>query len=99
MFKLINKYNILYSHQYGFRPKHDTSQPLIQFLDKIYEGMNKDNPEYTIAIFLNLKKAFDTVDFEILLKKLNYYGFRDKTNLWFINYPTNRTQYRSIRDF
>ena len=56
MFKFINKYNILYSHQYGFRPNHDTSQPLIQFLDKIYEGMNKDNPEYTIAIFLDLKK-------------------------------------------
>jgi len=40
------KYNILYSHQYGF-------------LDKIIEGVNKDNPEYTTAIFLDLKKAFD----------------------------------------
>ena len=99
MFKFINKYNILYSHQYGFRPNHDTSQPLIQFLDKIYEGMNKDNPEYTIAIFLDLKKAFDTVDFEILLKKLNHYGFRDNTNLWFRNYLTNKTQYLSVRDF
>ena len=37
MFKFINKYKILDSHQYGFRPKHDTTQPLIQFLNKIYE--------------------------------------------------------------
>ena len=52
MFKFINKFNILYSHQYGFRPNHDiNSQPLIQFLEKIYEGMNKDNPEYTIVFF------------------------------------------------
>ena len=42
---------------------------------------------------------FDTVDFEILLKKLNHYGFRDNTNLWFRNYLTNRTQYISVRDF
>ena len=100
MFKFINKFNILYSHQYGFRPNHDiNSQPLIQFLEKIYEGMNKDNPEYTIAIFLDLNKAFDIVGFEILLKKLNPYGFRDNTNLWFRNYLTNRTQYISVRDF
>ena len=46
-----------------------------------------------------MKKAFDTVDFEILLKKLNHYGFRDNTNLWFRNYLTNRTQYISVRDF
>ena len=39
----------MYSNQYGFRRKHDALQPLKQYLDKIYEEMNKDNPEYKIA--------------------------------------------------
>ena len=59
----------MYSHQYGFRPKHDTSQPLIQFLDKIFEGINEGKLDYTIAIFLKLKKAFNIVDFVILLEE------------------------------
>ena len=59
----------MYSHQYGFRPKHDTSQPLIQFLDKIFEGINEGNLDYTISMFLKLKKAFNIVDFVILLEE------------------------------
>jgi hypothetical protein len=96
MFRFIDKYSILYSHQYGFRTKHDTSHPLLQFLDKIYQGLKKDESEYTLGVFLDLKKAFDTVDFEILLGKLNHYGFRGITNEWFRNYLTNRTQYVNL---
>jgi len=99
MFRFIDKYNIIYSHQYGFRPKHDTSHPLLQFLDKIYQGLKKDESEYTLGVFLDLKKAFDTVDFDILLEKLNHYGFRGITNEWFRNYLTNRTQYVSLGEF
>ena len=99
MFKFINKYNIFYSHQYGFRPQHDTSQPLLQFLDKIYKGLNKNKAEYTLGIFLDLKKAFDTVDFNILLRKLDHYGFRGITNEWFRNYLNSRTQYVSLGEF
>jgi len=96
MFGFINKHNILYSHQFGFRPKHDTTQPIIHFLDRIYTGLNKNDAEYTLGIFLDLKKAFDTVDHKILLRKLNHYGFKGVSNNWFENYLTNRTQYVAI---
>ena len=71
--------------------------PLLQFLDKIYQGLKKDESEYTLGVFLDLK--IDTVDFEILLGKLNHYGFRDITNEWFRNYLTNRTQYVNLGEF
>lgn len=98
MFRYLDKFKILYSHQYGFRPKHDTNMPLIQFLDKIYAGFNANRAEYTLGIFLDLKKAFDTVDHSILLKKLEHYGFKGITNYWFKNYLSNRTQCVSVRD-
>ena len=96
MFRFMNKYKILYEHQYGFRPKHDTTQPILQLLDKIYEGLNSEDQNYSVGIFLDLKKAFDTVHHETLLHKLNHYGFRNITNLWFKNYLCNRTQYVTI---
>ena len=82
--------------QYGFRKGHNTSHPVIHFLDKIYFALNKDTPDYTIGIFIDLKKAFDTVDHEILLEKLNHYGFRSVSNSWFRNYLTGRTQFVNI---
>ena len=96
MFQFLNKFKILYEHQYGFRPKHDTTQPILQLLDKIYEGLNSEDQKYSVGIFLDLKKAFDTVHHETLLQKLNHYGFRNVTNLWFRNYLCNRTQYVTI---
>ena len=98
MFRYLNKYDILYNYQFGFRPKHDTNQPIIHLLDRIYTGLNKDIPEYTLGIFLDLKKAFDTVDHDILLEKLKHYGFKNISNLWFKNYLSDRTQFVSIND-
>ena len=98
IFRYLNKYNVLHEFQFGFRPNHNTNQPIIHILDKIYHGLNNDNPEYTIGIFLDLKKAFDTVDHTTLLQKLEHYGFRGMTNKWFHNYLTNRKQYVTIND-
>jgi len=92
----IEKNKILYDLQFGFRKNHNTTQPLILFLDKIYTALNKDNPEYTIAVFLDLKKAFDTTSHTILIDKLKHYGFRGTANIWFSNYLNNRKQVVSI---
>ena len=65
-------------------------------MNKIYESLNKSKPEFTLGIFLDLKKAFDWCDLDILLKKLNHYGFKNVANTWFKNYLVNRTQYVCI---
>ena len=96
IFRFLHKYEILYEHQCGFQPKHDTTQPILQLLDKIYEGLNSEDQFCNVVIFLDLKKAFDTVHHETLLHKLNHYGFRNITNHWFRNYLCNRTQYVTI---
>ena len=92
----LNKHKLLYKYQYGFRKGHSTIHPVLQFLDKILLSLNKPNPEYTLGIFCDLKKAFDTVDFEILLAKLEHYGFRGVSNNWFRNYLTERKQFVTI---
>ena len=55
MFRLryLNKFNIFYEHQYVFRPKHSTNQPLLHLMNKIYENLNKSRPEFTLGIFLD----------------------------------------------
>ena len=71
----LNNNGLLYKHQYGFRGKHGTSHPLIHFTNKVSEALNENN--FNLSIFIDLKKAFDTVNFEILLNKLNNYGIRN----------------------
>ena len=77
MFRYLNKFNIFYEHQYGFRPKHNTNQPLLHLMNKIYETLNKSKPEFTLGIFLDFKKAFDCCDLDIL-----HCGFNIVSNMW-----------------
>lgn len=96
MMKYLNKFKLLYEHQYGFRSGRNTSQPLIQLINKIYQGLNKQTSEYTLGVFIDLKKAFDTCNINILLRKLNHYGFQGISNKWFSSYLNGRTQYVEI---
>ena len=96
IFGFLYKHKLLYKHQYGFRRGHSITHPLLHFLDKMYSSLNKTNPEFTLGIFLDLKKAFDTVDHKILIKKLDHFGFRGMSNLWFKNYLNDRFQFVSI---
>ena len=99
MIRFLETQNILYTHQYGFRKNRDTQQPLIQLLNKVYKGLNKSTSEYTLSVFLDLRKAFDTCNIDILIKKLNHYGFRGTSLKWFKNYLTGRKQYVELEGF
>ena len=86
--KFLDKYNLLSDNQYGFRSDYSTSMALLDFADKIVKGF-EDNA-YSIGIFLDLSKAFDTIKHDILLKKLSFYGIRGIAYSWFESYLTNR---------
>ena len=80
---LVNN-NLLYDLQFGFQPGKSTVHPLIYITNFIANAFN--NNEIVIAVFLDLKKAFDVVDPSILLKKLKKLGVNGTTLLWFKNY-------------
>ena len=83
--------NISYDRQFGFRKSHSTSHAIITLVDKVSRAL--DTGKFIVGVFLDLKKAFDTVDHTILLKKLHVYGIRDNHLDWFKSYLNNRTQY------
>ena len=85
---------LLSTNQSGFRPTHSTVTALIDVTDYILE--NIDRGLYTGAIFLDLKKAFDTVDVPNLLGKLSSLGVHGTEQLWFKSYLTDRNQCVSI---
>ena len=90
----IVKHNLLYENQYGFRSKHSTLHAVISITDKIQKAI--DQGYYSCGIFLDLSKAFDTVNHQILLDKLEYYGIRGLAKQWFESYLMNRMQFVSL---
>src|SRR6218665_958990 len=86
----VEKKSILYKFQYGFRKGHSTDLALINMQDQITKAI--DMEKYSIGVFLDLAKAFDTVDHSILLDKLGHYGIRGTTHLWFKSYLEHRFQ-------
>lgn len=92
----IDKYNILTNNQYGFRKNYSTYMALIELFDKL--SLSFDTKEFTIGIFIDLSKAFDTVNHEILLKKLYHYGIRGIPYFWFKSYLSNRKQFVQLND-
>ena len=91
LYKHLSNSKILYPKQFGFQKGHLTDHALLQLVDQILESSERN--EYTIGVFIDLSKAFDAVNDNILLKKLEIYGISGTNLQWFRNYLSNRKQY------
>jgi len=94
LYTFLDIYALLNLNQFGFRKHHSTDLALVQLYDKVTEAIA--NNKHVIGIFMDLSKAFDTIDHDILLKKLKVYGIRGVTLSWFRNYLLDRQQYVSV---
>ena len=88
LFEFLVAENILTNAQHGFRPKRSTETALASFTEYILNGY--DNDSFAIGVFLDLSKAFDTVDHTILLGKLHHYGVRGTALTWLTSYLSGR---------
>ena len=89
--EFLDKYNFLCNQQYGVRKKHSTELAIVELANDIAEAI--DAKQTTIGIFIDLSKAFDTLNHTILLKKLEHCGVRGISLIWFTSYLENRMQY------
>ena len=87
---------VLYDEQFGFRNKHSATHALIEITEKIRETLDKK--QFACGIFIDLQKAFDVVNHNILLNKLNYYGVRGISNMWFETFLKERYQYTTNKE-
>ena len=93
LFQYFTDNDLFYNYQYGFRKKHSTETAILQLIDQIYNDLDEKRKRLPIAIFLDLSKAFDTIDHEILLQKLKHYGINNIEHKWFQSYLSNRSQF------
>ena len=94
LYTFLEQHKCIYDLQFGFRQNHSTNHALISIVDKIQEAIKDD--KIAIGIFIDLQKAFDTVNHSILLEKLNHYGISGNSNAWFNSYLKDRQQFVSI---
>ena len=86
--------NLLNDAQFGFRKGHSTVHATMNLLESTLDGL--DTKLKVGGVYLDISKAFDCVDHDILLSKLEYYGIRDTALLWFGSYLSNRMQYVEV---
>ena len=87
----LKKHNILSENQYGFQREKSTEFAISEIMEEISAAI--ENKMLTIGVFIDLKKAFDTINHSILIDKLEHYGVRGTANKWIMNYLSGRLQY------
>ena len=92
--KFLTEQKIHHLKQFGFRKNFPTAHAIRNLTDSIKNTFDKN--KFACGVFIDLKKVFDTVDHEVLLKQLRHYGIRGIANDWFKSYLTNKMQYVSI---
>ena len=91
LFEFLTANNLLSKNQFAYRKLHSTVTSLLNVIDSWYSNIDRKN--VNISLFLDLRKAFDTIDHNILLAKLQKYGICQKELAWFASYLTERQQY------
>ena len=87
---------MLYPKQFGFQKSQSTEHPIIQLIDQVNSSLEKNS--FTLGVFIDLSKAFDTVDHHILISKLENYGVNGNNLRWFQSYLKNRKQYLNFNN-
>ncbi len=94
LFRFLEVHNVLYSLQFGFQENHSIDHALVSLTEAIRNTL--DNKRFGCGIFIDLQKAFDTVNHKILLSKLEHYGVRGCALEWFRSYLSDRKQYVTV---
>ena len=89
--------DMFYDSQYGILKNYSTELAAMELTDKVLKDI--DDKHITLVIFMDLSKAFDTLDHGILIRKLAHYGINGIALKWFTSYLTGRTQYVEIDGF
>ena len=95
--KYLTKNDLIYCKQFGFRKKHSTGDAIKLLVSEILNGWNKDM--HVVAIFIDLKKAFDTVSHDLILKKISKLGISGNLLNWLKSYLEKRQQFTSMNGF
>lgn len=89
--KFLEKHHAINDGQYGFRSKRTTSMAINEAIEEVTNAL--EQKKYAVGIFIDLKKAFDTINHSILLKKMGRYGIRGLAGDWLKSYLTGRSQF------
>ena len=89
-------HNLIYPDQYDFRSGCSTTHSLISITENIKKTI--EEKKFGCGVFIDLKKAFDMVNHDILLQKMEHYGIKDMASAWFKSYLTDRKQFVSLME-
>ena len=96
LYKYLTENNLLYCKQFEFQKRHSLERAIIQVVEQISQSFAFEKNKFTLGVFVDLSKASDIVDHQILLKKLEYYSIAGNNLRWFENYLKDQKQFTSF---